>query len=43
MIIAKELGFSGGNSNDKNETYEKINSSMENDIMNEYKEYLSKL
>ena len=43
MIIAKELGFSGGNSNDKNETYEKINSVMENDIMNEYKEYLSKL
>ena len=37
LVIAKELGFSSGNSNDKNGTYDKINSIMEN----EHKEYLS--
>ena len=41
LVIKKELRFNGGNSTDKNGTYDKINSNMENDIINEYKEYLS--
>ena len=37
----KKVGFNSGNSNDKNGTYDKINSIMENDIIHEHKEYLS--
>ena len=41
-MIARELGFNSGSSNNENDTYEKINSVMENDMTNEPKEYLSK-
>ena len=37
----KELGLNNGSSDDKNGTYDKINSIMKNDIINEHKGYLS--
>ena len=37
----RRLGFNSGNINDKNGTYDKIISVVENDITNEHKEYLS--
>ena len=41
LVIVEELALNGGNSNNKNGTYDKINSNMDNDIINEHKEYLS--
>ena len=41
LIITKELGFYSGSSNDKDVTYDKINSIMENDVIDEHKGYLS--
>ena len=41
LVIAKELGFNSGDSNDENGTYDKINSIMENDVISEHKGYLS--
>ena len=41
LLIAKELGFNSRNSNNINGTYEKVNSIMESDIINEHKKYLS--
>ena len=41
LVIAKELGFNSGDSNDDNSTYDKINSIMENDVISEHKGYLS--
>ena len=40
LVITKELGFNSGSNNDKNGTYDKINSNMENDTINEHEEYL---
>ena len=37
LTIAKELRFNSGNSNGKNGTSDKINSILENDIINEHK------
>ena len=41
LVIAEQLGFDSGKSNDKNGTFNIINSNMENDIINEHIEYLS--
>ena len=41
LLIAKQLEFNSGKSNDKDGTYGKMNSVMENDTINEHKEYLS--
>ena len=38
LVITKELGFNSGSNNDKNGTYDKINSNMENDTINEHEE-----
>ena len=40
LVIAKELRFNSRSNNNKNGTYEKTNSFMKNDIINEHKEYL---
>ena len=39
--MVKEVEFNSGNSNDKNGTYEQIDSILENDVINEHKECLS--
>ena len=39
--MVKEVEFNSGNSNDKNGTYEKIYSIVENDVINEHKDCLS--
>ena len=39
--MVKEVEFNSEDSNDKNGTYEKIDSIVENDVINEHKECLS--
>ena len=41
LVIVKELEFSSENSNDKDGTFDKIDSIMENNRINEHKKYLS--
>ena len=41
LVIVKELEFNSENSNDKDGTFDKIDSIMENNRINEHKKYLS--
>ena len=41
LVINKKLGFNSGNSNNKSGAYKKTNLIIENNIVNEQKEYLS--